>query len=386
MRYIHFALLACAAAALATPPSASAPASSSPQSQASFFGGDANLQKVADGIVAFERMKGVAVGFLEPNGRRRIFIAGDAGAGGRPLGRETVFEIGSVTKTFTGALLADAVLRGEVKLEDPVAKYLSANVKMPVRGNRQITLLDLATHRSGLPRIATGFDAPDPTNPYATFDDARLLAWLSGYELERPPGEKPEYSNVGTGLLGYALARAAGVKDFPQLVRQRILRPLGMRSTDFDRSRVPSEWLAKGHDDKGAVVPYWDVASLSGAGGLNSTIGDMLTYLEANIGRPKNRIERAMRMAHQPRAGFTDGKIGLAWQIREKNGRTLLLHNGGTGGFSSVMAFDPKTGAGVVILANSASFWRREDIAVRLLNGNVAGFPGFDPATESSGR
>ena len=168
---------------------------------------------------------------------------------------------------------------------------------------------------------------------------------------------------------------------------ERILRPLRMRRTDFDRQRVPTEWLAKGHDEKGLVVSYWDVAALSGAGGLNSTIGDMLTYLDANAGRPKNRIERAMRMAHQPRAEFDkDRKVGLAWQISERNGRPLLIHNGGTGGFSSVIALDPKTGAGVVILANSASFWRREDIAVRLLNGNVAGFPGFDPATESSGR
>ena len=207
MRYTHVTLLA-ASIALAAQPSGSAPSAAKPQAQASFFGEDANLQKVADGIVAFERMKGVALGFLEPNGRRRVFIAGDAGAGSRALSANTVFEIGSITKTFTGALLADAVLRGEVKLDDPVAKYLPAGGKMPVREGRQITLLDLATHRSGLPRIATGFTAPDPANPYATFDDAKLLAWLSEHELQRLPGEKAEYSNVGAGLLGYALARA----------------------------------------------------------------------------------------------------------------------------------------------------------------------------------
>ena len=117
-----------------------------------------------------------------------------------------------------------------------------------------------------------------------------------------------------------------------------------------------------------------------------STAADMLTYLEANTGRPKNRIERAMKMAHQPRADFAkDRKVGLTWQIREGDGPTLLYHNGGTGGFSTVIAFNPDTGAGVVILANSASFWRREDIAVRLLEGNVAGFPGFDPSRESTG-
>lgn len=384
MHCVRLITAVLAAFALAAP--AAAIAAPREASENSFFGSDANLQKVADGIVALERMKGVVAGFLEPDGRRRIFIAGDAGAESRPLSADTIFEIGSITKTFAGALLADAVLRGEVELDDPVAKYLPAGVNMPSRGDRPITLLDLATHRSGLPRIATGFTAQDPANPYATFDDAKFEEWLSAHELQRAPGEKAEYSNVGAGLLGYALARAAGVRDFPQLVRDRILDPLGMRRSDFDRSRVPSDWLAKGHDGKGAPVPYWDVASLSGAGGLNSTIGDMLAYLDANTGRPKNRIERAMRMAHQPRADFDkDRKIGLAWQIREGDGPTLLFHNGGTGGFSSVIAFNPDTGAGVVILANSASFWRREDIAVRLLEGNVAGFPGFDPSRESAG-
>lgn len=376
-------VLALAACAPAPAPAGSATAAIS---ETSFFGPDENLQKVADGIVEFERMKGVVVGFLEPDGHRRVFFAGDPGAGHRPLSADTVFEIGSITKTFTGALLADAVMRGEVEIDDPVAKYLPRGVTVPSLGKRPISLLDLATHRSGLPRIATGFTGPDPANPYATFDDAKLGAWLSAYELQRAPGEKAEYSNVGTGLLGYALARAAGVRDFPQLVRERILDPLGMRQSDFDRSRLPSEWLAGGHDERGAPAPYWDVASLSGAGGLNSTIGDMLTYLDANTGAPRNSLEMAMRMAHKPRGDFGNGRqIGLAWQVRQIGGRTLCYHNGGTGGFSSVIAFAPETGAGVVILANSASFWRREDIAVRLLEGNVAGFPGFDPTRESSG-
>ena len=122
------------------------------------------------------------------------------------------------------------------------------------------------------------------------------------------------------------------------------------------------------------------IAAASASAAASAASGDVDTA------RPKNRIERAMRMAHQPRADYgKDRKIGLAWQIREGDGPTLLFHNGGTGGFSSVIAFDPETAAGVVILANSASFWRREDIAVRLLEGNVAGFPGFDPSRESTG-
>src|SRR5688500_10209822 len=187
MRQLRAAALTCLLFAGATPGLAQGPIMS--QSEASFFRPDADLKEVLDNIVTVRRVKGVAIGLLEPNGGRRIFVAGTAGPG-LSFGPETIFEIGSVTKTFTGTLLADAVRRGEVKIDDPVANYLPAGVRIPSRDGRQITLLDLATHRSGLPRLPTGFTAPDMSNPYAAFYDARFYAWLSAYQLERTPGER----------------------------------------------------------------------------------------------------------------------------------------------------------------------------------------------------
>lgn len=378
---MHCTRRTCIAFALYALPHASLAAKSDQQllgPTASHFGSDADLQNIADRIAEGERVKGVVIGLLEPDGRRRVFVAGTAGQGCRPLDEHTVFEIASITKTFTGTLLADSVLRGEVRLNDPVAKYLPADVKMPTFNGQHVTLLDLATHRSGLPRLATGFTPPDQANPYAAFDEAHLYKWLSTHQLDRAPGDKAEYSNLGTGLLGNALARAAGGRDFPQLVRRRILRPLGMSHTGFKRSADLNRWLAKGHNEKGAEVPYWDIAALTGAGGLNSTVTDMLNYLDANLGLPTTPMERAMRFAHQPQADFIDDKkIGLGWQISQQNGRAVLSHTGGSGGFSSAVALDPGGCAGVVILTNSANFWRREEIAFYLLKGNVRGYPPY---------
>ena len=116
---------------------------------------------------------------------------------GRPLDGNTVFEIGSISKVFTALVLADMVRKGELALEDPVAKYLPDTVKVPARNGRQITLLDLATQSSGLPRMPTNFTPKDPANPYADYTIRQLYDFLSGYQLPRDPGERYEYSNLG---------------------------------------------------------------------------------------------------------------------------------------------------------------------------------------------
>src|SRR5512132_4333622 len=138
--------------------------------------------------------------------------------------------MGSATKVFTSLLLADSVRRGEVALSDPASKYLPPDVKIPERGGRQITLQDLATHTSGLPRLPSNLAAKDASNPYADYTVAQLYAFLSAYQLTRDIGSKYEYSNLGAGLLGHLLARRAGV-DYETLVRTRITGPLGMNST-----------------------------------------------------------------------------------------------------------------------------------------------------------
>jgi serine-type D-Ala-D-Ala carboxypeptidase/endopeptidase len=376
--FLAVAPLALAACGTMDPRAATPGRTAAPQQQARFFPADEELRQLLQSLVERGQAKGIVLGLLEPDGSRRIISYGEAGSGARPLGPKSVFEIGSINKTFTGAILADMVRRGEVSLNDPVAKYLPPDVRVPSRGGRQITLLDLATHTSGLPRVPTGYKIPDRANPYAHYEAAHLYEFLSSYELERDVGAEPVYSNLGMGLLGHALARAAGAKSFAELVRQRITGPLHLRMTDYGRDGELGAWIVKGHNQKDEEVPYWDVAVLAGAGGLNANVEDMLTYLAANVGAPDTPLEAAMRDAHQPRRKLkTEGwSVGLGWQTRTRDGQTVVNHGGGTAGFETYLGFDPATRAGVVILGNSDGFESRDEVMFQLLRGrSIAQLP-----------
>jgi CubicO group peptidase (beta-lactamase class C family) len=192
---------------------------------------DAEIRAVLiDRIDRLHQNVGIAVGIVDANGRRFVSHGNFSVKDSRPVGNDTVFEIGSTTKVFTSTILADMVQRGEVSLDDPVAKYLPADVKIPQRGGKQITLIDLATHTSGLPRMPANFAPKDPGNPYADYTVANLFQFLSSYELTRDIGSKFEYSNMGVGLLGQALSRRAGM-DYEALVRARVTGPLKMENT-----------------------------------------------------------------------------------------------------------------------------------------------------------
>src|SRR5262249_11166935 len=153
---------------------------------------------------------GIVVGVIEPGGRRVVPYGGLAKGDPRTLDGDTVFEIGSITKVFTSLLLADAVKRREVALTDPISKFLPDRVKSPERGDRAITLQDLSTHTSGLPRLPANFAPKNASNPYADYSVEDLYQFLGGYQLTRDIGTQYEYSNLGGGLLGHVLALRAG--------------------------------------------------------------------------------------------------------------------------------------------------------------------------------
>ncbi|HYW13729.1 MAG TPA: serine hydrolase [Longimicrobium sp.] len=332
---------------------ASAPASAS----ASLFPSDADLQVMLRYLVEDGATPGIVVGILEPDGSTRILSHGSAGEGTRPLGRQTVFEIGSINKTFTGTLLADMVARGEVKLDDPVQQYMPEGVRVPTRNGRQITLLDLATHRSGLPRVPNNFVPADTGNPYAQYSVQTVYDFLNGHELRRDIGAEYEYSNLGVGLLGIALGRAAGT-SVKELIRERIVEPLGMRMTSYEREGEIAAWLAKGRHSSGRQAPYWDAGeAIAGAGGLRANVEDMLLYLRAQLTPPDNALGRAIRQAQQVQHTFASGQaIGLTWSVRDAGGRTILSHSGGTGGFNTYIGFDPERRTGIVMLTNTGGF------------------------------
>jgi CubicO group peptidase (beta-lactamase class C family) len=329
-----------------------------PAASVSNFPADEDLRHMLRYLVEDGETPGVILGIVEPDGSTRILSHGSAGPGTQPLGPRTVFEIGSINKTFTSTILADMVARGEVALEDPVSKYLPDSVRVPSRNGREITLLDLVTHRSGLPRLPDNHRPADRTNPYADFTTEKLYAFLNNHTLRRDIGAEFEYSNLGMGLLGHALGRAAGT-NIQTLIQQRILQPLGMRMTSYDRTGSGElvQWMAKGHNEAGAVVPYWDLTdAIAGAGGLRSNMEDMLVYLRAQLGPADTDLERAMRLTQQVHHQYPEFAAGLAWPIRTRDGRTILSHSGGTAGFNTMIGFDPERRTGFVMLTNTGDF------------------------------
>jgi len=302
--------------------------------------------------------EGIVVGLLDKG--RRVIAAG--------VGGDNVFEIGSITKVFTASILADMASRGEVRLDDPVAKYLPSSAHIPARNDRQITLLDLVTQSSGLPRMPSNFTPRDSMNPYADYSVQQLYAFLSGYRLTRDIGATYEYSNLGVGLLGHTLALKAGL-SYEDLVQRRVLMPLRMSETAITLTPTMRRRLQPGHDAEGKVVPNWDLPTLAGAGALRSTANDMLTFLAANLDTTARPLARAMRDARTPRreAGSPTMRIGLAWHILARPSGSIVWHNGGTGGYRSFAGFDPVRRVGVVVLCNNGNE-SVDDIGFHLLD------------------
>jgi CubicO group peptidase (beta-lactamase class C family) len=346
------------------------------------FPSDAKLIELIQSRMEEGRAIGIVVGVLEADGSTRVVAYGDAGANARPLGERSVFEIGSITKAFTGVLLADMVARGDVTFSDPVAMYLPEGVTMPSGGGNEITLLDLATQHSGLPRLPDNMSPADQANPYADYTVEQMYAFLSGHELRRDPGSEYEYSNFGVGLLGHTLAQAAG-GSYEDVVREHILEPLGMDMTGIALGGEMLDWMVEGHNEQGEVVPLWDIPTLAGAGALRSNMEDMLAFLDANVGPAETALERSMRTSHDVREDISpEMSIGLAWHVRHVGDASIVWHNGGTGGFRSFLGFDPNAGVGAVVLTNSAH--GADDIGFHLINPEVPLTPAPEPLDDEA--
>lgn len=268
-----------------------------------------------------------------------------------------ILEIGSITKTFTATAFAALVLEGRIAFDDPVERHLPEGVSLPTfPGSRPITLLDLATHTSGLPRLPSNLLEGDfdPRTPYAHYTEEQLLAALPVSELDAPAGEKVSYSNYGFGLLGYCLARVAE-KDFLLLVEEIVCHSLDLNETSFV---VPPELESRrvqGHDQAGESVPHWHTApAMAGCGGLNSTIADMAKYLSANLSPGENGLDLAIESTQNPRVRVSDRRsVGIAWHISHRGGPHYIWHNGGTGGFGSMIIFERNSSTGACVLSNS---------------------------------
>ncbi|MFI9010377.1 serine hydrolase domain-containing protein [Actinosynnema sp. NPDC053489] len=312
---------------------------------------------VADLPAAAPGATGVAVAFRQGDDEL-VLVGGTTGrADPRPVTGRTRFEVGSLTKTFTGLLLAEMADRGEVDLSDPVRRHLPVGA-VPHLG-REVTLERLATHTAGLPRLPPGLPARAVphwrTNPYRGFGAADFTAALRRTRA-RAPG-RYRYSNFGVALLGEALAGAAG-RPYPELLAERVLRPLGLDDTDCSTSPQVTGHL------RGRPRPPWEIPGMPAAGALRSSALDLLRYLTAHLVPVTGPLGRAAAEASRPRASAGDHEVCLVWNLRRRQGRELLFHSGGTRGCTAFAAFSPTTSTVFVALANAgptvgASFVRR---------------------------
>lgn len=293
----------------------------------------------------------VSVAWLD-DGEVHHFGFGEVGSSGEPPDGDTLYEIGSVTKTFTGTLLADMAVRGEVMVDATAQSVAWPTLTMPTFQATEIRLVDLATHFSGLPRLPTNLMPSNPADPYVDYTRDDLDAFLSGYMLPRAPGQAFEYSNLGVGLLGQLLAHTASTA-YDQLLDQRVLAPIGMMDTGFVLDAEQQSRLAPGTDANGLPTANWDLGLFDPAGGLESSTNDMMLYAQAYLDR--TTLGAAMDLATTAQAAIDPNvSIGLNWLL--VNGGELVLHDGATGGYNAMFVLVPDEARAVVVLANGTSY------------------------------
>lgn len=282
------------------------------------------------------------------------------------------FEIGSISKGFVGLLAAEMVARGELKLDEPLSALLPAGVQAPQFDGKPITVADLLTHTAGLPplppRLGPGVD---PANPYARLRDDVLYDGLAAVKLAAAPGTRYAYSNWAFLMLSDLLARRAG-KPYDVLLTERVLAPLGMKDTLVARN----DRLVRGRMANGVATPNWDVpVAYAGAGGLRSTLDDLVKLARAMLGEVPESVPASLRSAltrapTRLRDGPPGVAVAMAWHLRQRPaGSPFVFHNGMTGGFSSMLLLDPATRRAAITLADAAGGF--DDLALYLLDPKV---------------
>lgn len=316
---------------------------------------DKKIDTAARAYIQKANTVGLSIGIIK-DGRISTYNYGESIKGKKQLPRiNTIFEIGSITKTFTSVILAYYVNDGKLSLTDPITKYLPDSIaRNPVLKN--ITLLSLSNHTSGLPNLPGNFASQKPydrLNPYKNYTKQLLYSYLKNCALSSNPGEKYVYSNLGVGLLGVILEQVSG-KNFEQLVSDIICTPLQMKSTVQHLYPMISTRFTAVYDDDAKQTPAWDFDVLAPAGSLKSTVNDMLLYAKANITKSDTRLSKAFELTHHITFN-TDTKVGLAWHVIAVNGVNYYFHNGGTYGSSSFLAFNAEKNVALVILSNASA-------------------------------
>lgn len=312
------------------------------------------ITSIAQPYVDAEIVIGISIGVIRNEDTVQVHL-GKIRKGGEAPNEDTIYEIGSTSKVFTGVLLADAVNQGQLRLDQPAHELLPKGVAMP-KGKREITLLDLATHRSGLPRLPGNLSSTikNPLDPYANYTSKDAYEFLSDHELAIEPGVKRVYSNFGTCLLGKLICNHAG-KSYDEILAERITTPLGMKDTSVKLKGTMKSRMATPYNVTGEESHTWDFRDLPGSGGIRSSTSDMLRFIDACVNVPDSDVGKALSLAakeHVP-SGKGGLKGGLNWSFGPDG--VSRWHNGETGGYHAMMMYDPSKKVGIVVLANTAT-------------------------------
>ncbi len=294
------------------------------------------------------------------HGHRYFFAYGKATDAGAPFTRETLVEIGSCTKTFTTTLFALAINRNQIVPDASAQKYMPNGYTLRAQ---QLTPLELADFTSGMPDDPTNLPRELEQRSIESYTVKDFLAWASNYEPGTQLPASYKYSNAGIGLLSYLVATATG-KTWEDQVNSEILQPLGMADTTLRPTPEQQKRLAQGHSRAGQDAPRWPVFAWYAAGGLRSTAHDMISFGDANLGhhevngKPVSpELIAAMQLAQKPIYAIRNGnKQAMAW-VNDMGGGKPNLHpvivkNGGTSGFGTVIAINPTKDAAIFIGMN----------------------------------
>jgi CubicO group peptidase (beta-lactamase class C family) len=306
-----------------------------------------------------KRTVGMAVCVVTPNHQRLVAYGRERLGDLRPVTAETVFEIGSITKVFTALLLADMARRGEMGLDDPVARHLPADFRLPELAGRPITLADLATHTSGLPSWPPFPGTPlSPSwlNNIAQFSSEDFKAWLANFHPEPHPPTAAGwwYSNSGYTLLGMALAHRGG-ESFETLLQARVIKPMGLHDTTFRPTAAMEPRLAQGHDASLKPVPPLDIGIFSPAGALRSTPRDLSRFAASILPGSGARIapDEQLLLTVQRSVPWIGGKQALGWEVLDDPGGAFMSKDGVTFGQAASMVFDPDRRVAIMVFSNS---------------------------------
>lgn len=307
---------------------------------------------------------GLSIGIIQ-NGETTFYHYGETKKETAKLpNNNTIYEIGSISKTFTGYILAQAIADKKVSLDDDIRKFMAAKyANLEFEGN-PILIKHLINHTSTLPRLPENLDQQlhfDPENPYINYSKEMISIYLQDYKMTSKPGIKQEYSNFGVALLGIILENIYK-KPYRILLKNYISNPFKMKNTVENIIEPQKINFAMGYNLEGLEAKHWDLVSFVAAGGIKSTIEDMTIYLQENISETNSKIA----LTHEITFSSDKQSNGLAWVINKtKDNNTFIWHNGGTGGFTSFCGFIKEKKCGVVILNNSSN--SVDNLAVSIL-------------------